>query len=455
MNSLYSKFAITTLGIMAFSFVVAFLISNGYYQHVLKDENNAKNVEVSESIKSYIESDSNINVDAYLQSVADAGYQIIVVDETHHLTYFGNDFREYNLSREAYDLVLGGEFYHGIMNFPSETFVTGFFANESVNTIGIPVRDYAVFLRPDVSILFNELQLLFAVLLSLMVILSVVLVLVGTKILINPISQLQLATRKLTSGNYDTSNINTERKDEIGKLSRNFVTMTEKIEQQQSMQKAFIANISHDIQSPLANIKGYSQLLETEENPDERLVYLNVINQEVTRMSELTEQLLVLTKLDYEKNVTKQDNVYLKDQIETLIASCSWQIEDKGLMISYELEDCLVAGDAPLLNMVWDNLLSNAIKYNVDGGCIDITLDCMDGLARFSIKDNGVGIKKEHHHEIFNRFYRVDHARSQSVKGSGLGLSIVKQIVELHGGSIELVSNETGTMFKVVLSALR
>lgn len=451
MNSLYSKFAITTLGIMGLSFVLAFLISNAYYQHFLKDENNAKNVEVSQSIKTYIESDPDIDVDAYLKSIAEVGYQIIVVDDTHNRSYFGNDFRDDNLTEEAVDDVLTGEIYHGILEFPSETFVTGFFANESVNTIGVPVDDYAVFVRPDVSMLFHELQLLFAWLLGIMVVLSVILVLIGTKILVNPITQLQLATRRLASGDYDTSNINTERRDEIGKLSRNFVSMTEKIEAQQSMQKAFISNISHDIQSPLANIKGYSELLKTENDPNERAAHLKVINQEASRMSGLTEQLLVLTKLDHEEDFMQVSKVDLKEQLETLITSYGWQIEDKGLMISYELDECSVLGDSALLNMVWDNLLSNAIKYNVDGGNIEVTLECSDEKVVISVRDSGVGIPADQLSTIFDRFYRVDESRTPGIKGSGLGLSIVKQIVGLHAGTIDVSSDASGTLFKVRL----
>lgn len=436
---------------MGLSFVLAFLISNAYYQHFLKDENNAKNVEVSQSIKTYIESDPDIDVDAYLQSVADVGYQIIVVDDTHNRSYFGNDFRDDNLTEEAVDDVLAGEIYHGILEFPSETFVTGFFANESVNTIGVPVDDYAVFVRPDVSMLFHELQLLFAWLLGIMVVLSVILVLIGTKILVNPITQLQLATRRLASGDYDTSNINTERRDEIGKLSRNFVSMTEKIEAQQSMQKAFISNISHDIQSPLANIKGYSELLKTENDPNERAAHLKVINQEASRMSGLTEQLLVLTKLDHEEDFMQVSKVDLKEQLETLITSYGWQIEDKGLMISYELDECSVLGDSALFNMVWDNLLSNAIKYNVDGGNIEVTLECSDEKVVISVRDSGVGIPADQLSTIFDRFYRVDESRTPGIKGSGLGLSIVKQIVGLHAGTIDVSSDASGTLFKVRL----
>lgn len=452
MNSLYSKFAITTLGIMALSFLISFLLSNTYYQHFLKDENDAKNVEVSESIKAYIESDPNIDVSAYLESIADVGYQLIVVNNNYEMTHYGRDFREDNLPISAVDQVLAGETFHGIMEFPSETFVTGFFSNESINTIGVPVYDYAIFVRPDVSMLFHELQLLFAWLLGIMVVLSVILVLVGTKILVQPITQLQLATQRLASGDYDTSNVNTERRDEIGQLSRNFVVMTKNIENQQSMQKAFISNISHDIQSPLANIKGYSELLKSEDKSSEHSAHLNVINQEVSRISTLTDQLLVLTKLDYEDDFMTISDIDVKAQLETLIESFTWRIEKKGLMITYDLEDSVVKGDSALLNMVWDNLLSNAIKYNVDGGNIDVTLENVDEAVLVTVKDTGIGIPQDQLDTIFDRFYRADESRSPGIKGSGLGLAIVKQIVDLHDGMVEVSSSDSGTAFRVRLN---
>lgn len=437
---------------MALSFLISFLLSNAYYQHFLKDENDAKNVEVSESIKAYIESDPNIDVSAYLESIADVGYQLIVVNDNYEMTHYGSDFREDNLPISAVDQVLAGETFHGIMEFPSETFVTGFFSNESINTIGVPVYDYAIFVRPDVSMLFHELQLLFAWLLGIMVVLSVILVLVGTKILVQPITQLQLATQRLASGDYDTSNVNTERRDEIGQLSRNFVVMTKNIENQQSMQKAFISNISHDIQSPLANIKGYSELLKSEDKSSEHSAHLNVINQEVSRISTLTDQLLVLTKLDYEDDFMTISDIDVKAQLETLIESFTWKIEEKGLMITYDLEDSVVKGDSALLNMVWDNLLSNAIKYNVDGGNIDVTLENVDEAVLVTVKDTGIGIPQDQLDTIFDRFYRADESRSPGIKGSGLGLAIVKQIVDLHDGMVEVSSSDSGTAFRVRLN---
>src|SRR5699024_8423083 len=126
-------------------------------------------------------------------------------------------------------------------------------------------------------------------------------------------------------------------------------------------------------------------------------------------------------------------------------------IEEKGLMITYDLEDCIVHGDAALLNMVWDNLLSNSIKYNVDGGSIDVTLKNTGEDVSVTVKDTGIGIPQDQLDTIFARFYRADESRSPGIKGSGLGLAIVKQIVDLHDGSVEVSSSDSGTEFRVRL----
>src|SRR5699024_5635529 len=153
------------------------------------------------------------------------------------------------------------------LEFPRESIVTGFFANELEITIGVPVEigvgAYTLFMRPDISMLFNEMHLLFGCLLIITFIIRIILVLIDTKYLVITVTKLNRATDTLAKGDYNVSNLNKTRNDEIGQLSNSFVHMAEKIEQNEEMRKDFISNISHDIQSPLSNIKGYNELLKT------------------------------------------------------------------------------------------------------------------------------------------------------------------------------------------------
>ena len=194
MKSLYVKFVVMTLGIMILSFFIAFVVSNAYYQYNLKDSNDAKNTEIATEVAAFIEENPDVSIEDYSATIADAGYQIYLADAAGNTQFFGAEFGELNLEDEVTGNVIGGEVYHGMANFEAEIFVTGFFANELSNTIGVPVEhdgtSYALFLRPDINLLFNEMHLLFGLLFALTVLLSIILVFISAHFLIKPVTKL-------------------------------------------------------------------------------------------------------------------------------------------------------------------------------------------------------------------------------------------------------------------------
>src|SRR5699024_6950294 len=263
-------------------------------------------------------------------------------------------------------------------NFPQETFVTGFFANELTNTIGVPLehdnKQYALFIRPNIKLLFNEMHILFAWLLAFTIILSIVFVLIITKYLVDPISKLTTATNELSEGNFSIK-LDIDREDEIGKLAKSFTNMAEQLEMLDEMKDEFISNVSHDIQSPLSNIKGYSNLLEKDTlSKDEKALYVSIINNEINRLSSLTKQLLLLASLDRGKGMLKEKTYDLSKQLKEIIFNHQWSIDEKGIMIGYSLPKTHIKGEPALLYNVWENLLTNAIKYNKENGSIDIEI---------------------------------------------------------------------------------
>ncbi|MFC0015201.1 MULTISPECIES: cell wall metabolism sensor histidine kinase WalK [Allobacillus] len=457
MRSLYVKFALITIGIMIFSGIFAFFISNTYYQQKLKPENDEKNTEIALDIAEYTDKHPEINLHDYLENISSIGYQLFLVGESGEETLFGAPFRENNLSDSAIEQVLSGDVFHGILNFPQETFVTGFFANELKNTIGVPLthnnENYALFLRPDIKLLFNEMHILFAWLLALTILLSIIMVLFSTKYLVQPISKLTSATKTLSEGNFNVDELDTERNDELGELSSHFLRMANRLEQTNEMRKEFISNISHDIQSPLSNIKGYTNLLESDSlSLEEKNNYISIINGEISRLSRLTKQLLLLASLDRDEDLMKKDTVNIGEQLKELIRNHQWQMDEKNLSIGFKLPDVTIAADPALLYTVWENLLTNAIKYNKPDGSIELLVDERSESIRVSFIDSGIGINAEEQAKIFDRFYRVDSARTRLIEGTGLGLSIVQAIVQLHGGTIHVNSNENeGTTIDVEL----
>lgn len=456
MRSLYVKFAVTTIGIMLVSGLLAFMFSNFYYQQKLKPENDEKNTRIALDIADYVANEEDVQLDHYLDSIASVGYQMYLTDQDGNEAFFGEPFREKSLPNSTINSVLDGEVYHGIAEFPQETFVTGFFSNELTNTIGAPLdykdTSYALFIRPDIGLLFSEMHILFAWILGLTIVLSIIFVLVSTNYLVSPISKLTKATDRLSKGKYPVK-LDINRSDEIGKLAKRFTNMAEQLEKLDEMKNEFISNISHDIQSPLSSIKGYANLLGKNVRTDgEKAEYIAIINNEITRLSSLTKQLLLLASIDRGQEFLKKETYSLSDQLKEIIFTHQWSISEKGIMIQYSLPELEVHGDPSLLYNVWENLLTNAIKYNKENGTIHVSIFEGEKAIEVRFKDEGIGLSDEVKSRIFERFYREDSARTREIEGTGLGLSIVSSIVALHDGHVEVDSDgETGSTFTVYL----
>lgn len=456
MKTLYVKFVVITIGIMLLSSILAFLISNAYYQQKLKPDNDQKITNIAQSIAAYTDNHPSINLKEYLEHISTIGYQVYLIDQFGEETFFGTPFRDNRLSASTKELVLNGNIYHGILQFPRETFVTGFFANELKNTIGVPLshngKNYALFLRPDIKLLFNEMHFLFGWLLTITIMLSIIMVGVSTHYLVKPISKLTKATKSLADGDFKVK-LDISRQDELGELSQSFLRMTRKLEQMDDVRKEFISNISHDIQSPLSNIKGYTNLLDNESiSTAERSHYVSIINDEIRRLSNLTKQLLLLASLDRSDDMLKKKPYNVGKQIKELIRNYQWLVSEQGIMLSYSLPDAEINGDPSLLNTVWDNFLTNAIKYNKPNGSIEISIEEMEESIFVTFKDTGIGLNHTQTERIFDRFYRADTARTRTIEGTGLGLSIVWTIINMHDGHIHVKSKENeGTTFTVEL----
>ncbi|CQR45959.1 Heme sensor protein HssS [Paraliobacillus sp. PM-2] len=456
MKSLYLKFVIITISIMIVSGITSFLLSNAYYQVKLKPYNDQKNTNIALDIATFVGENPNTNLNAYLESIGNIGYHLYLINPNGQNKFFGSPFRDETLSDETIEQVLNGQIFHGMLHFSEGTFVTGFFANELTNTIGVPLthneQKYALFLRPDIELLFNEMRKLFAWMLLFAILLSIIMVVLSTKYLIKPITKLTKATKTLSNGEFDVT-LDIKRHDELGELSQSFLDMVKKLEQTEDIRKEFISNVSHDIQSPLSNIKGYTNLLADETlSTEEKEKYISIINGEIQRLSTLTRQLLLLASLDRNEDIVKKEVFRLDIQLKELIKSYQWLIGEKGMMLGYSLSPTEIYGDPSLLYAVWDNLLTNAIKYNCAHGSIDITIEQKEKTVCILVKDTGIGLSETNAKRIFDRFYRVDTSRTRTIEGTGLGLSIVASIVKLHHGDLRVESDENqGSTFIVEL----
>src|SRR5690625_5115101 len=219
------------------------------------------------------------------------------------------------------------------------------------------------------------------------------------------------------------------------------------------MKNVVISNITHALRMPLSNIKSYVNLLESEMLSNEkRKEYISIVEKERNRLSNLSKQLLLLSSLEQEEGFDEKKWFNVSEQIKEVIYNQQWHINERGIMISYSLQHVEINGDPSLLYDVWENLLTNAIKYNEQYGEIRITVEKNKNDMSVQFHDTGIGFSEEAKEQLFERFYREDKARTRNIEGSGLGLSIVKSVIELHNGSIEVESNQgKGTRFIIHL----
>ncbi|MDV6378735.1 HAMP domain-containing sensor histidine kinase [Sporosarcina sp. GW1-11] len=459
MKSLYGKFLVMTVGIMLTSALVAFLSVNTYYHRYLKEQNDLKNVAVAEEIASFIEATDGLDFHAYFEMLARTGYKLFVIQPDGSSLFYGEAFRENNLAADAIQRVRTGQVYHGMRDLQAETFVTGYFSNESANTVGVPFtyvgETYALFLRPDIKMLFTEIHYLLGGMVIVMAIISLLAMLVVARKLIEPIVVLTRATKKVGEEQF-VGELSIDRRDEIGQLAKSFQQMIDRLSENNRIRKAFISDVSHDFQSPLLNIKGYADLLSDEELPtEERKHYAEIIKAETERLSTLTKQLLLLTSLDQLVSPLQKKVFRVDQQVKETVRKYQWLLQEKELSLMLEIDEVMYEGDPAFLEKVWENLVSNALKYTPDGGTIDIQLTEQADAVCFTIEDSGLGMSEETRQRMFDRFYRADHSRTREIEGTGLGLSIVEQVVRLHGGRIEVTSElGIGTTFIIQLPKL-
>ncbi len=245
--------------------------------------------------------------------------------------------------------------------------------------------------------------------------------------------------------------------DELGRLTASINYLASKVDNSGQYQRKFISNISHDFRSPLTSIKGYVEaMLDGTIPPEMQDRYLGIVLSETERLNKLTEGLLTLNTLDDRHLYLNLTDFDLIPVIQNTLASFEGSSGKKGIRIEtiFPEETLFVHADLERIQQVFYNLIDNAIKFSQQDGLIRISLSVRRKLVFVSVKDFGEGIKSENLPKIWDRFYKTDTSRGRDKKGSGLGLSIVREIIQLHNQNINVVSTEgVGTEFVFSLDA--
>jgi len=270
---------------------------------------------------------------------------------------------------------------------------------------------------------------------------------------IQPIKEIEVAAIKVSKGDFSTV-LYDESSDEIGRLSAAFNKMSRAMQGEDERRRGFLGDVSHELRTPLSYIKGYTQLLldDIVEDKEEQKKYLSLIARESNRLQGIVEDLIDLTKL--EENVCKLELVPLplSQCIEDTLQKYEPILQEQHLKLEMDLDsDVIILGDEGRINQIICNIVKNAICYSREGGTINIELLSENGQCQLNIRDNGIGMSAEDVAKVTERFYRVNKARSRFDGGTGIGLSIVNKLMQLHNGKLLIESRlNDGTNVKLI-----
>ena len=278
--------------------------------------------------------------------------------------------------------------------------------------------------------------------------------------ILKPLQEISAVIRKADFGkekiefqNYSYSELQ-EITDALQTMNNQIAKNLENLEREKQIRQEFFTNASHELKTPLTSIRGYSELLRQHAitDPDQIDHCLDCVLKESDHMTKLINDILTISKLEAKDYVVQKSHIKLKNLLENVLNSLSVQAKAMNLDIDASCENVTVYANLDHIQGILYNLISNAIKYNKPNGKIIIIIkERLDNIL-IKVMDTGIGISKEDQEKVFQRFYRVDKQRSKIVAGTGIGLAIVKHIVQFYNGSISLKSKENeGTSIEISL----
>lgn len=448
-KSLYIRVFLTFLGAIIVSLILSLLVTGRLFSErintVVQDDLLAGGKTI---IQSYEQSYPN-NLDALMKGMTALPlYAINIYDSAGKLLHVTeNNYEQISVDEDVVESVLKGSVYRSSVNDKH---------GPDQIVIGLPFQiegtPYALFIGPKPNKYFSIFANYLRLQLLIVLLFGSLLILLAARYIVKPLQHLTRASRRMAKGDFRI-HLRTGRKDEIGQLTASFNEMAKELGMLEQSRQQFVSDVSHEIQSPLTSIKGFTQaLIHKKMDEENRIRLLTIIGEETDRLSRLSQNLLQLSSLEYEHLQLQPSRFRLDEQLRNVVISYEPQWSSKNLLLELELDDIYIVADEDKLIQVWSNLLSNAIKFTDTAGSIHVEAKEKGHQVIVSFKDNGKGVPEEELSSIFKPFYKVDKSRSQIINGNGIGLSIVKRIVELHQGDIQVSSRlGEGTTVTVIV----
>ncbi len=284
----------------------------------------------------------------------------------------------------------------------------------------------------------RNLFLLLTYLVTVSAVIGTVLSAILGELVVRPYRKLMAATREIAEGNFNVR-VDLRGPFEAEQLAESFNRMAQELSGIETMRGDFVSNVSHEFKTPVASIRGFAKLLKKDTlSPESRSNYLDIIIRESDRLTQLASNVLLLSKLEKQEIVTERGEFLLDEQLRRAILMLAPEWTRKGIEIAADLADFPFRGSEEMLMQVWINVIGNAVKFTEEGGNVTVSLCAEGGYAVVTVADTGVGMDAEVIGHIFDKFYQGD--ESHSTQGNGLGLALVKRIVEMNGGRLTVES---------------
>ncbi|HIZ10863.1 MAG TPA: HAMP domain-containing histidine kinase [Candidatus Eubacterium faecavium] len=268
-----------------------------------------------------------------------------------------------------------------------------------------------------------------------------------TKRMFTPLQQMSKAAKQFAAGDF-SYRVKVEGEDELADLGHAFNDMADALNVLEGSRRSFVSNVSHELKTPMTSISGFIDGILDGTIPKEKQdYYLGIVSGEVKRLSRLVVSMLNMSKIESGDLEMKPSNYDISDQIIHILLTFEQKIENKNIDIRGldEFKPTYIVADPDMIYQAIYNLVDNAVKFTNEGGYIEVRLKDSDTQIELSIKNSGTGIKAEDLSRVFERFYKADKSRSLDAKGAGLGLYLVKLMIEMHGGRVSAKSESEDT----------
>ena len=454
---LRSYLLIPIIILMCFELFFIYFVKEDYYDYVKTEI--LKNLEITGTIYNKFLAKRSITFDKAIDELYDNTYddkkmEIQIMDQQGKLIYTSN-------SEETIKTVKSKDFYQALDGKVGYSIIQ-YYTNEKVMIVSMPlyfqdrvegvIRGIVSLTKTDQGI--RELIKISIVICIIILIIMNFLSWLFSRSIINPIREISRVSKMYAEGDFTKRINNKVYKDEIGELTNSINNMASEIVKAQDVKKQFIASISHELRTPLTAIKGWSEtLLDPYNSMDDIVTGISIINQETIRLSQLVEELIDFSRIERNELILEKTEIDLSTLIRSVVKLFEKRSNREEISIYLNIrEEIRVIGDNNRLKQVLINVIDNGFKFNNAKGSIEISLSVKDRFAIIEIEDSGIGIEKSQLNKVTDMFYKVNNES----KGSGIGLAISKEIIELHGGVFQIYSqSKRGTKIIIKLIIIK